>query len=231
MMSFSFFFSARWSNYRRIRQYERRARLLMLHTESDPNRAGDLDEYEPSIANDITYEDAILGLEIRSFLRAEYGSAEPPQGVFRRVMRAIEQRSLAPANSSSHGVWTTYFQRMLNGPVAGRLVPSMVAFAVVLMVFGTNGMRFLSPHGAGLSLESPIVSPPPVGRQGDSKVTTAPTSEAIAIAGLELPIKDESQFYDRVELRLPAPRHTNKTDLTDDEPQLVQYDRYGSGAQ
>jgi len=222
MMSFSFFFSARWSNYRRIRISRRDAHLLALPQDADH-------DCDPATANDLSYEDAILGLQIRSFMQAEYGSVEPPPGIFRRVIKAIE-RGIAPSRSRANDTLARRVRLVLNGPVAGRLVPGMVAFALVMMVFGPNATRFLNPSRAALSLESPAVSPPPLAQQANLQVTSEPTSEALDIAGLELPIKNEPQFYDRVELRLPAVHHANKADQPD-EQQDDQYERNRYGAQ
>jgi len=38
---------------------------------------------------DLSYDDALLDVEIRSFMRAEYGNQNPPDGMFYRVMHAI----------------------------------------------------------------------------------------------------------------------------------------------
>ena len=219
MMSFSFYFSARWSNYRRLRQYRRDARLLSLHENADQ-------DYDPATNNDLSYEDAILGLQIRSFMQAEYGSAEPPAGIFRRVMRALEQ-GLTPSRSQANDNWAFRARLILNGPVTGRLVPGMVAFALVLMVFGTSATRFLNPGSAALSLDGPAVSPPPLAQQNSSQVTTEPTSQVLQIEGLELPIRNDTQFYDRVELKLPALRHQNQSDQPD-EQQPDERNRYGA---
>jgi len=223
MMSFSFFFSARWCNYRRVRLCRRDAHDLALPQDADH-------DCNPATANDLSYDDAILGLQIRSFMQAEYGTVDPPAGILQRVMRAIEQ-SLAPSSSRANDTLALRPRLLLNGPLVGRLVPSMVAFALVLMVFGPNATRFLNPGGAALSLESPAVSPPPLAQQAGIQVTSEPTSEALDIAGLELPIKNEPQFYDRVELRLPAVHHANKADQPDDEQQDDQHERNRYGAQ
>jgi len=223
MMSFSLFFSARWRNYRRIRLSGRDAHLLAFPQDADH-------DCNPATANDLSYEDAILGLQIRSFMQAEYGSVEPPPGIFRLVIKAIE-RGIAPSRSRANDTLARRVRFVLNGPVTGRLVPGMVAFALVLLVFGPNATRFLNPSGVAMSLESPAVSPPPVAQQTGSQVTTEPTSEVLTIEGLELPIKDETQFYDRVELRLPAMHHADKADQPDDEQQDDQYERNRNGAQ
>ena len=44
---------------------------------------------EEADLNDLSYEDALLDVELRSFMRAEYGKAQPPQSAFPRIMRAI----------------------------------------------------------------------------------------------------------------------------------------------
>jgi len=230
MMSFSLFFSARWNNYRRVHLYGQGAPLQSPRKEGNPGSAGAANDTDPATANDLTYEDAILGLEIRSFMQAEYGSAEPPQGVFQLLMRAIGH-TLAPSRSGANYALASHVMRALNGPVTARLVPSVIAFALVLMVFGTSGMRFLSTGGTGLVSLSTTETIPTQASQTFNEVTTGPTSVALDVAGLELPIEDESQFYDRVEMRRPVLHRLAKIALLNEELQFDQYDRNGSGAQ
>src|SRR5438093_11253950 len=40
--------------------------------------------------NDLTYEDALLDRQARTFFQAEYGDAEPAPGVYAKVLRAIK---------------------------------------------------------------------------------------------------------------------------------------------
>jgi len=53
---------------------------------------------------DLSYEDALLDVEIRSFMRTEYGKKTPPYGVFPRVMQAIKLYKEGQAKAASLGV-------------------------------------------------------------------------------------------------------------------------------
>lgn len=39
--------------------------------------------------NDLSYEDALLDVQLTSFFRSEYAKQEPPSGVFPRIIQAI----------------------------------------------------------------------------------------------------------------------------------------------
>lgn len=188
-------------------------------------------EYDPAADNDLSYEDAILGLEIRSFMQSEYGTIEPPKGVFQRIVKAIEQNlTTQAASTGKQGGYLAAFYRMASGPVSGRLVPSAVAFALLVMVLGTNGANLLGLGGNGLRpQQTAFVAPTPESQDAENVIVNPDGSQTV-VHGLNLPIKDETQFYDPVELRLPPKHHDSKTDTETDNPELIQYDR-ASGAQ
>ena len=59
--------------------------------------------------NDRSYEDALLDVQITSYFRAEYGKAEPPKGVFPRIIQAIRlhrERQEKLANTSAFARFT-----------------------------------------------------------------------------------------------------------------------------
>jgi hypothetical protein len=230
MMSFSCFFSARLRNYRRALDEAHGVRLMALHGRGDTNGDAAPGVYDPQIDNDLSYEDAILGLEIRNFMLSEYGFAQPPYGVFQRVMRAIEE-SLAPSRRASSEPWAVRFFRVLNGGVAGRLLPGAVALAIVFMVFGSNSGRLLGSNTLRSYPLADLQAVPTQAPQADIATVSVPDGKDLTIAGLQLPIKNETEFYDRVEMRLPALRHQAKDQLQDSQPEFLQYDRNRSGAQ
>jgi len=98
--------------------------------------------------NDLSYEDAILDLEMRSFFRAEYGKSEPPAGVFPRVMCAIRLYNSgadAQARTGALAVFTRITNKMGQALMAayrlgshastGRILSgSIVAAALLLTV-------------------------------------------------------------------------------------------------
>jgi hypothetical protein len=67
---------------------------------SDPKISAP-EEYE---FDDLSYEDALLDVEIRSFMRTEFGKKMPPHGVFPRVMQAIKLYREDQAKNGSLGV-------------------------------------------------------------------------------------------------------------------------------
>jgi hypothetical protein len=103
---------------------------------------------------DNTEEDGLLDLEIRRAMQAEYGSAEPPAGIFDRVMYAIKQRRLDEAGARRHMaafkslVLKFYAQiRKVITPVAiNRLAPAGVAIALLLVFADANVQHMLGRH-------------------------------------------------------------------------------------
>jgi hypothetical protein len=110
--------------------------------------------------NDLSYEDALLDVEIRSFMRAEYGKKGPPNGVFPRVMQAIqlyreEQAKAAPrglaasltriAGSLGQTIVTTY--KLGARLDAGRIVSGSLITAIVLLAVWPGMARSLSSGG------------------------------------------------------------------------------------
>ncbi len=110
--------------------------------------------------NDLSYEDALLDVEIRSFMRAEYGKKGPPNGVFPRVIQAIrlyreEQAKAAPeglassltriAGSLGQTIVTAY--KLGARLDAGRIVSGSLITALVLLAVWPGMARSLSNGG------------------------------------------------------------------------------------
>jgi hypothetical protein len=94
--------------------------------------------------NDLSYEDALLDWKLRRFMQSEYGHAEPPQGVFGRVLVAIKAGSSSVSSTgakfrSSLTVLATRIYKTLAMPTAtSRILPGIVAFGLIVMVLSTN---------------------------------------------------------------------------------------------
>jgi hypothetical protein len=98
----------------------------------------------PESENDLSYEDALLDWKLRRFMQTEYGHAEPPPGVFGRVLIAIKAGSSSVSSTSakfgsSLSVLATRIYRALAMPTAtSRILPGIVAFGLIVMVLSTN---------------------------------------------------------------------------------------------
>lgn len=216
MLSFSFYFFARPSSYR-----SRRLIQTLPHPDKSTVAHSALD-------NDRTYEDAVLDLQIRTFMHAEYGAAEPPPGIFARLVRAIEQGLAASGpRAGARQSFPAHIMAALTGPATGRLLPSFAALALVLMVFGSNSARFLGYNSTSPALGSFQPAPTQL-PEAANPLAVAPTVEIGPIEGLQLPIKDDAAFYDRAERLLPTDRHEAKGDQPDNPSQYLQFDsRFG----
>src|SRR5437763_11828221 len=71
--------------------------------------------------NDLSYDDALLDVEIRSFMRAEYGKKVPPAGVFHGVVRAIRLYQQAQKRGAEAGPTSRF------GELLGSLLQACVA--------------------------------------------------------------------------------------------------------
>ncbi|MEO5953616.1 MAG: hypothetical protein ABIQ44_14210 [Chloroflexia bacterium] len=96
--------------------------------------------------NDLSYEDALLDWKLRRFMQAEYGRAEPPKGIFSKLLTAII--SPAGALNTTPGSMlqrlALQFYNVLSKPTAtSRLLPGIVAFGLVVMVLSTNSNNII----------------------------------------------------------------------------------------
>ncbi|MEO8287284.1 MAG: hypothetical protein ABI670_12740 [Chloroflexota bacterium] len=222
MLSSLLVFFARIKSYRQDQlQAESRSGVQALHTERDSEQESLDKGYDPASAYDVSYEDALLGLEIRSFLQAEYGQTEPPAGVFRRIMRAIEQQ-LATESRKTQPEFIARFYRAMSGPFTARLVPGAVALSLMVAVLGTNFPQVLRGGAPGTLLSGSGTQSPTAQPLQQNKVTADPTSSIGNVAPIVIAGTEQAQFYDRVELRLRPIKHGDDAQDDDVEPYLRQ---------
>jgi hypothetical protein len=108
-----------------------------------------------------TEEDGLLDLEIRRAMQAEYGSAEPPAGIFDRVMYSIKQRQRRNEAAAHRYILafvlsitrTLYAQtrKVIALAAINRLAPAGVALALLLVFSDANVQHML---GRNTSLPS-----------------------------------------------------------------------------
>ncbi len=91
----------------------------------------------------------MLDLNIRRYMQTEYGLAEPPHGVFGKVLAAIRSNSAAATSIRIRlehrlGKLASAFYNALTRPsAASRLVPGLVAFGFVIAVLTSNSHNLL----------------------------------------------------------------------------------------
>src|SRR4051794_496033 len=94
--------------------------------------------------NDLSYDDALLDLEMRAFFRHEYSLAEPQANVYGRVLHSINAGQISPQAAVPVPVavpgWLTRvsrsFSRIMTTSASARLVPGAVALLLVIGVLG-----------------------------------------------------------------------------------------------
>jgi hypothetical protein len=109
---------------------------------------------------DLSYDDALLDVEIRSFMRTEYGSLRPPDGIFPRVMYAIRlhrQQQAKAALQASKPLVERLLGRMgqaLAGayrytarPAAGRMISGSLITALLVLAVWPGLARSLANGG------------------------------------------------------------------------------------
>lgn len=125
-------------------------------------------------------EDALLDLEIQRAIQAEYGHVEPPTGIFNKVMHAIKahdrrkaaqgQRRAIPALFAEMKLFFWSLGKRTTGLVSSRLMPSVVAVALLLIFTGTNIQRLLIENSRS-------------GIEYTGRTATAPYATAESLAG------------------------------------------------
>lgn len=165
---------------------------------------------EPAELGDQTYEDALLGLQVRRYFNEEYGSAEPPPEVFSRVMLAIRDDKLAAYGKvqKPRRITVSAFGRMslrlMNSALVARVVPGAAAFVLMISSFGP-GLTEIFDSGASLysaqptavaaqSVETPHVS--------SSFRTVAEKSDALRLQAVKLD-PGKIRMYDPLETLAP----------------------------
>lgn len=154
--------------------------------------------------HDLSYEDALLDLQISNYLKAEYGFEQPPSGVFPRLLAAIrahERREPVIEGSRRVAAFMAVY-RVLHSPATSKLVSGGIAAAVMIAVLSSNSVTFL--RGTAVSFVSEESTPTP------GLVLTEESATAIATDRddrflVRLPSAPvEPSFYDPAERRLPS---------------------------
>jgi hypothetical protein len=110
------------------------------------------DDYDPATVNDFSYEDALLDSRVRLFMHEEYGTAEPPQGMFQRVIKLLNPQQ-ATENARPVAALFAGMYRTIGGQTLSRIVPSGIAVAVLVVVGLSSSVTSLShsmPFSAGV---------------------------------------------------------------------------------
>lgn len=100
--------------------------------------------------NDRSYADALLDLQLRLFLRSEYGRAKPPSNIFQKVLWAIERHQQQSASRRVQVRVPQFFARLgrtVRGAIASatveRMLPAGVSLLLVISIFGNNIQQLL----------------------------------------------------------------------------------------
>lgn len=141
--------------------------------------------------NDLSYEDALLDSQLRLFLKVEYSHVEPRTGVFRKVLRAIEDASrpragkaawanTLPLNTLPLKNFTAAFRRVLTGQTTMRVLPSGFALVLALSIgLVTNTNRILSTNPSSpqqANFTAPMAQAGQTGAGGQTMLTSPQAS-------------------------------------------------------
>lgn len=114
------------------------------------------EDYDPAVANDFSYEDAVLDTRVRLFMREEYGRMEPPRGVFQRLVWLLNAEQTQGREQRQHSTaWARLFvgvYRAFSGQTLSRVLPSGIAVAILVVAgLGSTAPALLrnSPFAVG----------------------------------------------------------------------------------
>lgn len=167
------------------------------------NAGADTEASSPDLY-DLSYEDALLDPQIRQYFKAEYGLAQPPSGVFPRLLAAIrahEAGDTAPQGTRTSAAFLTLY-RVLRTSTVQRLVSGGIAAALVIAVLSSNSAHFL--RGTAVSLVTEYSTPTAKAAIGEEDTVELATSRDNRYVIHRPSIASDPEFYDPVELRLPV---------------------------
>jgi hypothetical protein len=154
--------------------------------------------------NDVSYEDALLDLQLRNYFRAEFGVAQPPSGLFPRLLAAIrahERREAAIEPPRPRAALLSLY-RLLGAPAAGRLVSGGIAAAIMIAVLSSNSAHFL--RGTAVSLVREESTPTAQVALSEAEAAELATNRDNRFVTRRVSVGTEAAFYDPAELRVPA---------------------------
>lgn len=165
------------------------------------------DQSQTPQSGDVTYEDALLDAQARYFFSAEYGHAQPSEGVLSRVLTQMEVDS-APMSDPRPGRLFFSPQAIaavygaLTRPIVSRLVPGSVALLLLGVLMGSNVSQLLS--GTPQVEESDAVYTPSVAQLGPTTLSRSQLELRIG-ERLDAPptYLPDSDMLDPVELGQP----------------------------
>jgi hypothetical protein len=130
-----------------------------------------------------TEEDGLLDLEIRRAMHAEYGNAQPPAGIFDRVMYAIKQRRRHEARAHRHMLafkplalkFYAQIRKVITPVAINRLAPAGVAIALLLVFADANVQHMLGRHTSPPSIYTIVqdTKAPDTASEGRSNIADA----------------------------------------------------------
>lgn len=182
-------------------------------------------KYDPSTDNDLSYEDALLEWKIKRFMLSEYGDAQPPQGIFGRVMAAIKTQQnktkgvRADLVQFISGFGRAIYNLLAKPTAASRIVPSIVAFGFVIAVLstGTHNLIFETTYeGPRIEIESPpaAISPDEFMRR---EIAELAKKDLVTVRGNvpeglgQFYPPANIEFYHPFERHIPSKKHVEST--------------------
>jgi hypothetical protein len=154
--------------------------------------------------SDLSYEDALLGLQLRHYFKAEYGIAEPPARVLPRLIAAIQahERGQAATEASRPVAVLASVYRALRTDTAQQLVSGGVAAAVMIAVLSSSSAQYL--RGTAISFVRGEATPTASAVISSQDVVELATERDERYV-LHLPEStNDPEFYDPAERRMPA---------------------------
>jgi hypothetical protein len=209
----------------KFRQIDKDARLLPDGSAAEQEvQAG---AYDTAADHDLSYEDALLDRQLRIFLKSEYGSAQPPSGIFLRVLRALDEnfraatRPRLTAREAFNMMLSRLYQRLL-GPTMGRLVPGAVALALVIVMINANTNQFLQVGPSTATLYSEVTTEMATGMETfDHADVEFATNRDERYVLRPVQRHQDAEFLDPVEYRTIRAHGTKPADI---ESETLLYD-------
>jgi hypothetical protein len=159
---------------------------------------------EGTADSDLSYEDALLDLQIGNYLKAEYGHAQPQSAVFPRLLAAIRAHEQKQTTTRGPLPVTAFMAlyRALHSPAAGKLVSSGIAAVVMIAVLSSNSAQFT--RGTAVSFVAEESTPTPsIVHTGENATDLATQRDERFVIRIRS-IAAEPAFYDPAERRTPG---------------------------
>ena len=153
---------------------------------------------------DLSYEDALLDLQLRQYFKSEYGFTEPPARVWPRLIAAVHahERGQATLEASRPIAALASIYRALRTTTAHRLVSGGIAAAVMVAVLSSNSAQFLRGTAVSFVREEAMPTPSAIvsGRDAIELATERDNRYVLHL----FTSSNDPEFYDPAERRMPA---------------------------